>query len=101
MSLGPFFRSPFTDLTGVIINHQHYDRCGEFEMAAVDCLEAYGTERGAKKCKDLIEDFNECATRKKQFMRMEAMRNERHRQWWTGERKPKDHYAKPPKVDAY
>uniref|UniRef100_A0A0K8TPV2 Putative ubiquinone oxidoreductase n=1 Tax=Tabanus bromius TaxID=304241 RepID=A0A0K8TPV2_TABBR len=101
MSLGPFFRSPFTDLTGCVINHQQYDKCGELEMDMMDCLEAYGLERGKRKCADLISDFQECVGMKKQLLRFHTMRMERHRQWFKGERSNEEHYAPPPRVDAY
>lgn len=70
MSLGPFFRSPFTDMTGTVINHQTYGKCAEFEMNMMDCLEAYGMNRGQTKCKDLMEDFQECVGMRKQMLRM-------------------------------
>ncbi|XP_058839507.1 uncharacterized protein LOC131694985 [Topomyia yanbarensis] len=101
MSLGPFFRSPFTDLTASMVNFQQYDKCGEMEMAAIDCLEAYGTVRGAKKCADILIDFQECAFMNKQIARFRTMRLERHRQGLLGDRKAEDYYAKPPRVDAY
>uniref|UniRef100_A0A182NC00 CHHC U11-48K-type domain-containing protein n=2 Tax=Anopheles TaxID=7164 RepID=A0A182NC00_9DIPT len=101
MSLGPFFRSPFTDLTASMVNFQQYDKCGELEMASIDCLEAYGTVRGAKKCADLLADFQECAFMTKQIARFRAMRMERHRQGWNGERKGDGYYAPPPRVDSY
>lgn len=69
MSLGPYLRFPLTDLTGSIVNHQQYDKCGPMELNMVECLEAYGTDRGLTKCKDLIEDFQECAGMKKQLLR--------------------------------
>lgn len=69
MSLGPFFRSPFTDLTASMVNFQQYDKCGPMEMAAIDCLEAYGTIRGNEKCADLLADFKECAIMSKQVAR--------------------------------
>lgn len=62
----PFFRSPFTDLTQVVVNNQHYDKCGEFEMAYMECMEAYGATKGESKCKDLKSDFFECFTATKQ-----------------------------------
>jgi NADH dehydrogenase (ubiquinone) Fe-S protein 5 len=62
----PFLRSPFTDLTGCLVNHQYYGRCEEMEMRVMNCLEAYGLDRGRKKCKNLMEDLQECASRKKQ-----------------------------------
>lgn len=60
IELTPFFRSPLTDFTGGLINAQHYDKCGEFEMNMLECIEAYGQDRGRVKCRDLIEDFYEC-----------------------------------------
>lgn len=69
MSLGPFLRSPLTDLTGCVVNHQTYGKCAEFEMDMMDCLEAYGVNKGAVKCKDLIGDFQECVGMKKQMLR--------------------------------
>lgn len=69
MSLAPFLRTPFTDLTGSLINHQHYGKCGEMELSMMECLEAYGVDRGTKKCADLIADFQECHGMKKQMMR--------------------------------
>ncbi|KAJ9591561.1 hypothetical protein L9F63_001915 [Diploptera punctata] len=97
----PYFRSPFTDLTGSLINHQTYGRCEDFEMRMMNCLEAYGAERGVKKCKDLIDDFHECSSRKKQMMRIQAMKAERDRQYKAGERTKAEYYAEPPKIDAY
>lgn len=69
MSLSPFLRLPLTDLTGCLINHQTYDKCGKFEMKMMDCLEAYGLERGKKQCADLIADFQECVGMQKQLLR--------------------------------
>ena len=62
----PFLRSPFTDLTSCLVNHQNFGRCEEMEMRVMNCLEAYGVNRGMKKCKDLVEDFRECSSRRKQ-----------------------------------
>ena len=64
-NITPFFRSPFTDFTGGLINAQHYDKCGEFELSMMECIEAYGQDRGKIKCRDLIEDFHECLTQTK------------------------------------
>ena len=97
----PFFRSPFMDLTGSLINHQTYGRCEDFEMSVMNCLEAYGAERGAKKCKDLIDDFHECSSLKKQMMHAEAMKEARQRQYKAGERTKANYYAEAPKVDAF
>ncbi|XP_023298087.2 uncharacterized protein LOC111680646 [Lucilia cuprina] len=101
MPITPFIRSPFTDLTGSLINHQTYDKCGELEMNMMDCLEAYGAEKGKKMCKDLVDDFNECFTMHKQMLRFQAMRSERMKQYWSGDRKKEELFAEPPRVDAY
>ncbi|XP_055694041.1 NADH dehydrogenase [ubiquinone] iron-sulfur protein 5 [Lutzomyia longipalpis] len=101
MSAQPFLRNIFTDITAGIPNCQHYDKCGDFEVQMMECLEAYGTDVGRTKCADIISDFQECVLRKKQMLRFHAMRNERHRQWLTGERSSEEHYAPPPRVDSY
>lgn len=122
MSLSPFLRLPLTDLTGCLINHQTYDKCGKFEMKMMECLEAYGMERGKKQCADLIADFQECVGMQKQLLRfhvslqyckwkveylfkpfvfLQAMRTERYKQWLAGERKREELFAEPPRVDAY
>lgn len=69
MPITPYLQTPFTDLTGSLINHQSYDKCGTMEMNMMECLEAYGAERGKKMCKDLIDDYNECFTMHKQMLR--------------------------------
>lgn len=65
----PFFRSPFTDLGGAMVNAQHYDKCGPMELKMMECLEAYGLDRGKTKCADIIDDFYECYTMRKQQLR--------------------------------
>ncbi|XP_028129250.1 uncharacterized protein LOC114325387 [Diabrotica virgifera virgifera] len=101
MALSPWLKSPFTDLTGSLVNHQWYGECADMELKVLDCLDAYGLDRGLKKCDDLIEDFRECALKTKQFKRMYAMRNERHRQHFAGERTSENKYAKGPAYDSY
>lgn len=99
--LSPPLRTPFTDIPGAIISHQWFGACADMEMKTVDCFEAYGLGRGAEKCKDLLEDFRECATRQKQLDRYYAMRNERQRQYKAGERTAENRYAPSPKRDSY
>lgn len=122
MSAHPFLRNIFTDISSAIPNSQHYDKCGDMEMRMMECMEAYGADRGAQKCADLYQDFKECVGQRKQHMRFlvsprimptvdllvltfrpyfQAMRAERHRQWLAGERSSAEHYAKPPRVDSY
>lgn len=69
LSVTPFIRSPFTDLAGGLLNAQYYTKCGELELKMMECLEAYGLNRGNIKCNDLIEDFQECYTMRKQQLR--------------------------------
>lgn len=65
----------------------------------LECLEAYGYDLGQSKCKDIIDDFNECVYMKKQLLRMEALQRERARQYRAG--KIDDKWAEPPRKDAY
>lgn len=101
--LNPVLKSPFTDVTTAFITSQWGNNpCNDYEMRALDCLEAYGMRKGAKKCDLLLEDFKECSIKVKQILRTNAMRYERHRQHLSGERSSADKYSKnPPKQDAY
>nr|XP_053614311.1 NADH dehydrogenase [ubiquinone] iron-sulfur protein 5-like [Plodia interpunctella] len=99
-TLSPFFRSPFTDITGGMISHQLLDRCALQEMAVMDCLEAYGLDRGLQKCKHLVEDFHECQTHCKSYKRFLAMRKERDRQIACGRLCGEDKYCSP-RIDSY
>lgn len=120
MSSQPFLRNVFTDMTGAIPNAQHYDKCGPMELRMMECMEAYGLQRGLEKCGALYDDFKECFTQQKQRQRFmvspwrfeaillilnnlpfQAMRAERHRQWLQGERSSAEHYAPAPRVDSY
>lgn len=98
---GPFSRNPLTDLGGGIMTHQSFIKCNDFEMRAVECIEAYGAAKGRAKCQDYLDDLRECMFETKQIARVQAMRIERHRQWITGERKSEDHYAPAARVDGY
>lgn len=100
MSLTPWFRSPFTDLTGALVSHQFYGRCADIEMQLVDCMEAYGLTRSKQKCALLMEDFKECAFRDKQTKRYIAMRQERKRQYNDGERSKDKLYEPGPAADS-
>lgn len=66
MNVSPLFNSPATDLVGLMGHHQHFGRCAKFEMQMMECMEAYGADMSKVKCKDLIDDFDECHTQKKQ-----------------------------------
>lgn len=73
MSLSPFIRTPLTDITSCVANHQQYDKCGKREILMLECLEAYGMDMGQKKCNNLIEDFQECVGMRKQLARVEVI----------------------------
>ncbi|RZC43074.1 Ndufs5 domain containing protein [Asbolus verrucosus] len=101
MSLSPFFKSPLTDFSGAVVSHQWGGRCANLELKALDCLEAYGLDRGVKVCESLILDFQECSLRTKENQRYLAMRAERERQYKSGERSKEDRYAPSPQPDSY
>ncbi|KAG7172029.1 NADH dehydrogenase [ubiquinone] iron-sulfur protein 5-like [Homarus americanus] len=99
--IAPAFRTPLTDLTGGILTHQSSSKCADFEMRAMECLEAYGVQRGKTRCIDYLDDLRECTYKTKQLSRVAAMRHERHRQWITGERSSENHYAPAARTDSY
>lgn len=69
MSISPFLRSPMSDIVGGLTSHQLLGRCQKQEAIYMDCLEAYGLERGKIKCANLFDDYHECHTLSKQFKR--------------------------------
>lgn len=93
-------------------------------MNMMECMEAYGFDKGKLKCKALIEDFQECTGQHKQRLRIEvsewnneyndscewtkfkhiyfvlqAMKRERQRQYDVG--LLKEQYEPPPHMNAY
>ncbi|KAK3880473.1 hypothetical protein Pcinc_015020 [Petrolisthes cinctipes] len=97
----PVFRTPLTDMQGGLLTHQRARKCADFEMRAMECLEAYGVQKGRTRCVDYLDDLRECAFQTKQLARVSAMRHERHRQWLMGERSSKDRYAPAPQADGF
>uniref|UniRef100_A0A7R9F154 NADH dehydrogenase [ubiquinone] iron-sulfur protein 5 n=1 Tax=Timema bartmani TaxID=61472 RepID=A0A7R9F154_9NEOP len=100
MSINPILRTPFTDITSTVLVHQK-GKCTPLELRMLNCFEAYGIERGKTLCNDILEDFHECCTHKKQLQRTNAMQAERDRQYKAGERSKEDRYAKTPLLDTY
>ncbi|CAH2235386.1 NADH dehydrogenase [ubiquinone] iron-sulfur protein 5-like [Pararge aegeria] len=98
--LSPLFRNVFTDITGGIVDHQQMGRCARQEMDFRNCLEGYGWDRGLIRCKHLLEDFQECQTNRKQFLRFMAMRRERNRKIACGEISKDKEYVSP-RIDSY
>lgn len=69
ITVDPAFKTPLTDVLGFFGNHQYLgnnNRCRDFEMAMMNCMEAYGRDQGTIKCDDLIADFRECHAMVKQ-----------------------------------
>ncbi|TOF75372.1 hypothetical protein CGJ15_27060, partial [Vibrio parahaemolyticus] len=69
----PAFRTPFTDIGGRVLTHQSTKKCADFEMRAMECLEAYGVQRGKTICIDYLDDLRECAFETRQMARTQAM----------------------------
>lgn len=74
----PAFRTPLTDLVGGLVTHQTGARCADFEMRAMECLEAYGVQKGRVRCVDYLDDLRECTFQAKQ-VGFSASPNSTHR----------------------
>ena len=55
----PWLWSPFTDMFSSWFTNCN-NRCGRFELEALECMEYYGLKKGKIICKDIYEDFMEC-----------------------------------------
>lgn len=95
----PLFKGPITDLFSQVRSLQFLKQCAQYELQYVDCLEAYGYHKGKKECRLILEDMYECAIKIKRLRRIEAMKQERLRQYQNGERdKP---WAETPPLDLF
>ena len=59
------FRSNFVEMFHHLSSAQCQEgnakpRCGDFQLNAVECLEAYGAKRGRRLCRPYLEDYVEC-----------------------------------------
>ena len=52
--------------------------CADFELKAVECIEYFGAKQGMTACKDWYDDYIECQTGAKQWLRIRAMFKKRH-----------------------
>lgn len=95
----PYLRLPFTDITACLITHQWHGRCQKQELNLMECMEAYGLDRGFQVCTKYLRDFRECHTRRMQTKRFFSMRAERNKQYRSGEREK--HYADSPRMDSH
>lgn len=60
--IAPFLRSN-ADLYNFFGRPREVNReCGDLELDALECLEAYGARRGTALCASYVSDFRECAT---------------------------------------
>lgn len=89
----PLLKTPWTDAGYMLYSHQN-DECAQFEFRAADCMEAYGLDRGGKKCWPYVKDLHECATSMKSMARARLMDKERERQFKAG--KLKERYVSDP-----
>eukprot|EP00091_Calanus_sinicus_P014184 TRINITY_DN3159_c0_g1_i1.p2 TRINITY_DN3159_c0_g1~~TRINITY_DN3159_c0_g1_i1.p2 ORF type:complete len:190 (-),score=43.36 TRINITY_DN3159_c0_g1_i1:91-660(-) len=100
----PYLKNFFTDMTANFISTQG-QRCGDFELRAMECIEYYGAKQGLTACKDWYDDFMECQLGAKQRLRMRAMFKKRHidhhLEYLQGKRTWDETYEKPPKYHAY
>lgn len=95
------FKSPLSDLIGVYSSCQLNTRCRDLELNLVDCLDVYGKKGFFKQCVDEFSDYLECLHNAKSQKRVEAMQQERTRQYLAGERTKKDLYGPSPRLDSY
>lgn len=82
----PMIKGPFTDFLANVRNFQFLKECAQYELHYVDCMEAYGYHRGKKECRMILNDMYECVMKIKRIRRVEAMQEERYRQYKNGER---------------
>jgi len=98
------FRSNWTEMWG----HSHSGqcqignakpRCAEFQLNAIECLEAYGAHRGRAHCQNFLDDYVECLHGFNQLQRVTEMKKERVKQVMRGERSVNNFYdrVKPPR----
>lgn len=77
------------------------DYCGDMELNAAECLEAYGVWKGQEKCAKYLEDLTECKLNTIQQARSIVMNLERAKKIAKGEIALKDRFGKPYPWDSY
>lgn len=97
--VAPMFKGPPTDAFHLTTNLQLTGECAPYELHYVDCMEAYGHQKGKEKCRLILEDMYECVTKIKRMRRVHLMEQERQRQYKSGERKTP--YEETPPLDLY
>lgn len=96
------FRSNAESLDFAAKDPAKQQECGDFEQDSLECLEAYGSRRGKKLCKNFLDDYRECMFNFLQRERVFQMKRERIKQVLRGERKAFELFdpIKPPR-DSY
>lgn len=56
------FRTNVDGLDFAMRDYNTMIHCNTLEQDALECLEAYGSRRGSRLCKEFIADFTECVT---------------------------------------
>ncbi len=60
LQVTPLFRSNLDVMNFTSKCRSKHRECGDLEMDAIECLEAYGATRGKKICDNYIRDYQEC-----------------------------------------
>lgn len=87
----PIYRGPVSHFLGQMVTMQ-LGRCGDFDMKHQECLEAYGSHPASVPCSLYRDDLYECMYRSKQMARLNAMRDERQRQYKAGLRTKENYF---------
>lgn len=95
----PLLKGPPTDLFHHVRGLQSMKECSQYELKYMECMEAYGYQRGKEKCRLILEDMYECAFKLKRLQRVYLMQGERLRQFKNGEREKL--YEETPPLDLY
>ena len=85
---GPMVKTPMTDLVGGLLSAQEGPKfCANIEMMMLNCMDQYGYHRGRKMCAGFVADLDECRFKNFEHTRNNIMREERRRQYLSGQRK--------------
>lgn len=88
---------PWISYQGINIDGRRV-KCADFEINAVECLEAYGMIKGSSQCRKYIEDLMECQSNVLSNYRIKSMFIEKMKQIGKGERSWADRHG--PKYPA-
>lgn len=75
--------------------------CSDFELNAVECLEAHGSIHGSQKCAKLLEDFHECKYGTISKLRQYVLKIERAKKVAKGQIPWEKRWGNPYPYDSY